>query len=107
MDGPRPGHPSAVSSSPPVPNQPAPEVSQSPIGKRHPLTCIAGLLSVAPQPALSSRTRPQLSYRLPEPLVHQEGGTEGVQRILEKCEVVGAPEQRTPLQHHSLDHRTS
>jgi hypothetical protein len=31
MDGPRPGHPPAVSSSPPVPNQPAPEVSQSPI----------------------------------------------------------------------------
>jgi len=26
--------------------------------KRHPLTCIAGLLSVAPRPALPSRTRP-------------------------------------------------
>jgi hypothetical protein len=38
----------------------------------------------------------QLSYRLPEPLVHQDGGTEGVQRILKECEVVGAPEQRTP-----------
>jgi hypothetical protein len=35
--------------------------------------------------------------RLPAPLVHQDGGAEGVQRVLEECEVVGAPEQRTAL----------
>ena len=31
--------------------------------------------------------------RLPVPLVHQDGGTEGFQRILEHCEVVPAPQQ--------------
>src|ERR1035437_8620973 len=45
--------------------------------------------------------------RLPAPLVHQDGGTDGVQPVLEEAEVVGAPEQRTALQHHSLDQRTS
>ena len=45
--------------------------------------------------------------RLPAPLVHQDGGAEGVQRVLEECEVVGAPEQRTALHHHGLDRRTS
>src|ERR1019366_6923630 len=45
--------------------------------------------------------------RLPAPLVHQDGGAEGVQCVLEECEVVGAPEQRTALHHHSLDRRTS
>jgi len=45
--------------------------------------------------------------RLPAPLVHQDGGAEGVQRVLEECEVVGTPEQRTALQYHSLDRRTS
>src|ERR1035437_4951163 len=45
--------------------------------------------------------------RLSAPLVHQDGGAEGVQRVLEECEVVRAPEQRTALHHHGLDHRTS
>jgi len=45
--------------------------------------------------------------RLAAPLVHQDGGAEGVQRVLEECEVVGAPEQRTALHYHSLDRRTS
>jgi hypothetical protein len=48
-----------------------------------------------------------LTNRLSAPLVHQDGGAEGVQRVLKECEVVRAPEQRTALHHHGLDHRTS
>jgi len=44
--------------------------------------------------------------RLLAPLVHQDGGAEGVKRVREECEVVRAPEQRTALHHHSLDHGT-
>src|SRR5450631_1016685 len=51
--------------------------------------------------------RRSLADRLPAPLVHQDGGAEGVQRVLEECEVVCAPEQRTALHHHSLDRRTN
>src|SRR5665811_531989 len=80
---------------------------RSPIGKTTPSDLHSRITERRSAAGPTSRTRPQLSYRLPEPLVHQDGGTEGVQRILEKCEVVGAPEQRTPLHHHSLDHRTS
>src|ERR1035437_4646608 len=60
------------------------------------------LMSIARPPG----RRPQ-GDRLPAPLVHQDGGAEGVQRVLEECEVVGAPEQRTALHHHGLDRRTS
>jgi len=41
------------------------------------------MASVAPPPAVARRTQHQFSYRLPEPLVDQDHGTEGVQRILE------------------------
>jgi len=41
------------------------------------------------------------------PVVHQDGGTDGVQPVLEEAEVVPAPEQRTALQQRSLDQRTS
>jgi hypothetical protein len=48
-----------------------------------------------------------LADRLAAPFVHPDGGAKGLQRVLKKCEVVGAPEQRTTLDHHSLDHCTS
>ena len=34
--------------------------------------------------------------RQPAPLVHPDGGAKSLQRVLKKCEAVGAPQQRTP-----------
>ena len=42
------------------------------------------------EPAVRAQSRPA---RLPVPLIHQDGGTESVQRVFEECEVVPAPEK--------------
>ena len=56
---------------------------------------------------LSHMGPPPVGDRLPTPLVHQDGGTDGVQPVLKEAEVVPAPKQRTALQQLSLDHRAS
>lgn len=41
--------------------------------------------------------------RLAAPIVHQDGGADGGQTVLEEAEMVSAPEQRTAARQCSLD----
>lgn len=47
-------------------------------------------------------------HRLPvAPIVHHDGGSGHAQGVLEEREVVRAPQQRTAMDHQSLDRRTN